>query len=148
MAPITLNMAPAQTKNKNQQRRRPQPIEINRAVPKHEGHQSRQVLSPRSHPRISPQTVFPYHIDEENEVIYKMANDGTWTMKSPGEKDERHSGTLVRWAGVPQSLQFNYDWVLTKIAAQARSVGPRGGMVSLSTFQPSAPFYDFCLEKC
>lgn len=132
-------MAPAQAKDKKPQRRRPQPIEINRAVPKPEGHQSRQVLSPRSHSRVSPQTVFPYHIDEENEVIYKMANDGTWTMGSPGEKHEAHSGTLVRWAGVPQSLQFNYDWVLTKIAAQARSVGSQRG-VSLFNFQPSAPF--------
>ena len=123
MASNTLKMNLDQLRDKNPQRRRPPPIEINRLLSDRDADQSRLTISQRNFQTMIPQMIFPYHIDEENEVIYKMANNGTWTMKPRKEKDgAQPAGKLVRWAEVPQTLEFNYDWVLTKIAAQTRSV--------------------------
>jgi hypothetical protein len=126
MAPVTITLKmrfDQPKKEKNPRRRRPPPIEIKKPVPKPDACQSRHVPSPRSHSEvIKDQAVFPYHIDEENEIIYKMANDGTWTQGVPSGEQGEHSGKLVRWAEVPQTLEFNYDWVLTKIAAETRNV--------------------------
>lgn len=127
MVPLTLAMRLEQAKKgKTPQRHRPPPIEIKKPVPipKSDERQRRQVASLRSHSPINnADAAFPYHIDEENEIIYKRANDGTWTqgVLSVAER-EQNPGQLVRWAEVPQTLEFNYDWALTKIAAECRDV--------------------------
>ncbi|KAK5065233.1 hypothetical protein LTR84_001071 [Exophiala bonariae] len=115
-----------QAKDQRSQRRRPPPIEINNPFRKADPSCAQEEISPQTYLTIDPKMVFPYHIDEENEVIYKMANNGTWTMKPRGEKNgPEHAGKWVRWAEVPQTLEFNYDWVLTKIAAETRSADLR-----------------------
>lgn len=140
MAPITLTLKmrfDQAKKEKNPRRRRPPPIEIKNPVPKPDARHSRHPPSPRSHSectKVQAKAVFPYHIDEENEIIYKMANDGTWTQGVPSGEQEEHSGKLVRWAEVPQTLEFNYDWVLTKIAAEARNVSWELSCLSFALF--------------
>ncbi|KEF61426.1 uncharacterized protein A1O9_02992 [Exophiala aquamarina CBS 119918] len=132
MAPLTPAMRLDHARNgKAPQRRRPPPVEIKKTVPipKTDEQRSRHVtsLGRSDSPINDTHAIFPYHIDEENEIIYKRANDGTWTQGVPSaaEREDDNPGKLVRWAEVPQTLEFNYDWTMTKIAAECRDVDLR-----------------------
>jgi len=129
MIPLTLAMRLDQAKKgKTPVRRRLPPIDTKKTasvpVPKSDAQRPRPVNSLRSHsPVNNADAVFPYHIDEENEIIYKRANDGTWTQGVLSVVEREHNpGKLARCAEVPQTLEFNYDWTLTKIAAECRDV--------------------------
>lgn len=89
---------------------------------------------PHAH-RVPPR--FPYHIDDDAEIIFNITNPGNLPN---GTAVTDSSGTLrvVRWGELPQTVEFHLDWTLEKVAYEVNSVSV-GGPCPRSCPIPSDP---------
>lgn len=80
---------------------------------------------------------FPYHINDDAEIILNISNQGN-PANGSSVTDSGGNLKVVRWGELPQTVEFHLDWTLEKVAYEVNSVSV-GGPSPRSCPIPSDP---------